>query len=156
MATKKRNQPVGKGAAKSRKQAQTRQSKKSVFASRYIGVDPHLSERKDSTEHVFGVAIERPAGRKLSQEIEKCCNQLDAEGYEVMSIFPLISGRVVEASLESTDQVHGRTYTRQVEVEQNDSTSTWFGTRYENRYYFDTGMGYSVTDGVIITAKLRK
>ena len=42
--------------------------------------------------------------------------------------------------------VQGRTY-------QDDDTESGDS---EHSYYVDTGVGYSVTDGVIITAKLRQ
>lgn len=43
----------------------------------------------------------------------------------------------------------GRTYTRREEVQQDDA-APWYG-----KHYVDTSVGYSVTDGVIITARLR-
>ena len=59
-----------------------------AFVARYIAVDSHLNERNGSTKQVYGVAGERPAGRKLADDIARYCNQLDREGYEVISIFP--------------------------------------------------------------------
>ncbi len=154
MTTKSRNKPAGKSVNSGAQQPA--KSKKPAFVSRYLGIDSHLTERNGSTDQVYGIAGERPAGRKLAEDIAKHCIQLDAEGYEVVSIFPLTSGRAVEASVEAAEQVHGRTYTERVEVEKDDSTPSWYGTRYEDKHYVDTGVGYSVTDGVIITAKLRK
>ena len=52
--------------------------------------------------------------------------------------------------------MQGRTYHRREEMEKDDDAPSWYGTRYEDKYYVDTGVGYSVTDGVVITAKLRK
>ena len=133
----------------------TQSRRKPAFVSQYIGIDSHLTERNGSTEQVYGIAAERPAGRKLAQDIAEYCNQLASDGYEVVSIFPLTSGRTVEASAEAAERVSGRTYTRREEVQQDDA-SPWYGKRYEDKHYVDTSVGYSVTDGVIITARLRK
>ena len=118
--------------------------KPQAFVSRYIGIDTHLTERNGSTEQVYGIAAERPAGRKLAQDIAQHCNQLYDDGYDVISIFPLNSGRTAEVSAEAVKMVQGRTYQDDTESEES-----------ENNYYVDTGVGYSVTDGVIITARLR-
>ena len=115
-----------------------------AFVSRYIGIDTHLTERNGSTEQVYGIAAERPAGRKLAQDIAQHCNQLYDDGYDVISIFPLNSGRAAEVSAEAAEMVQGRTYQDDTESEES-----------ESNYYVDTGVGYSVTDGVIITARLR-
>ena len=159
MTTKKAKQPAGKGAnnnAQPKARAQPPKPKKPAFASRFVGIDSHLIERNGSTDQVLGMAAERPAGRKLAEDIARQCIQLDAEGYEIISIFPLTSGRAAEASVEAAERVNGRTYTRREEVEKDDATPSWYGTRYEDKHYIDTGVGYSVTDGVIITAKLLK
>ena len=154
MTTKGRKKPAGKGANNN---AQPQAAKKKpAFVSRYVGIDSHITERNGSTEQVFGIAAERPAGRKLAEDIARTCTQLDAEDYEVISIFPLTSGRVAEVTVEAAGSVHGRTYTKRVEVEKDNTTPSWYGTQYEDKYYVDTGVGYSVTDGVVITAKLRK
>ena len=128
---------------------------KPAFVSQYIGIDSHLIERNGSTAQVYGIAAERPVGRKLAQDIAEHCNQLASDGYEVVSIFPLTSGRTVEAAAEAAERVSGRTYTRREEVQQDDA-NPWYGKRYEEKHYVDTSVGYSVTDGVIITARLRK
>ena len=105
--------------------------------SRYLGIDSHLSERNGSTDQVFGMANERPAGRKLAEDIARCCTELANSGYEVFSIVPLVSGRAAEASAEAAQSIYGRTYTKAA------------------KFYVDTAVGYSVTDGVIVTAKLQ-
>ena len=133
----------------------TQSRAKPAFVSQYVGIDSHLTERNGSTEQVYGIAAERPAGRKLAQDIAEHCNQLDSDGYEVVSIFPLTSGRTVEASAEAAERVGGRTYTRREEIQQDDA-NPWYGKRYEDKHYVDTSVGYSVTDGVIIVARLRK
>ena len=153
MTTKSRKKSAGNSGNKQQAQAQPQ---KPAFVSRYIGIDTHLTERNGSTDQVFGIAAERPAGRKLASDIASALNQLDAEGYDVISIFPLNGGRAAEATVEADERVHGRTYSKQVEVEKEDTTPHWYGTRYETKHYLDTSVGYSVTDGVVITAKLRK
>ncbi len=155
MTTKSRKSPTGKGGnAKPQAQTQQQKAKRPAFVSRYIGIDSHLTERNGSTNKVDGIAGERPAGRKLAEDIAKLCTQLDAEGYDVISIFPLTSGRTAEMFVQTPSNVYGWTYQRQVEWEEEGMWGPQ--TRRENRYYANNGVGYSVTDGVVITAKLRK
>ncbi len=113
-----------------------RKASNPTFISRFLGIDSHLSERNGSTSQVFGIANERPAGRKLAEDIARTCNELANAGYEVFFIVPLVSGRAAEAAVEATQAVPSRTYAE------------------DGKYYVDTGVGYSVTDGVIITARL--
>ena len=112
--------------------------KKLAYVARYLGIDSHLSERNGSTDQVYDIAAERPAGRKLAEDIAKCCIELSAEGYEILSVFPLTSGRTAEVTVEADALVFNRTYPK------------------DGKHYIDTGVGYSVTDGVIVTARLRK
>lgn len=107
------------------------------FVSRYLGVESHLSERNGSTSQVLGIANERPAGRKLADDIARTCNELASTGYEVFSIVPLVSGRAAEAAVEAAKPVYSRTYPE------------------DGTHYLDTGIGYSVTDGVIVIGRLR-
>ena len=160
MATTKSNRATTTGDKKSASQAPKKQ--KPAYVTRYVAVESHLSERSGSTDFVYGLAGERPAGRKLAQDVANACNQLHSEGYEVISILPLSSGRTVEATVESEERVHGRTYTKNVPVEPesaNPSTGIMSSflpvMQYEQKHYIDTGVGYSVTDGVVITAKIR-
>ena len=154
MTTKGRKKPAGKSANSDA--PQPAKTTKPAFVSRYIGIDSHITERNGSGGLVSAMAAERPAGRKLADDIARVCVQLDAESYDVISIFPLTSGRVAEASAEAKELVNGRTYTKRVEVEKDSTAPSWFGKSYKSRHYVDTGVGYSVTDGVVITAKLRK
>ena len=133
-----------------------------AYATRYIAVDSHLTERDGSTEFVSGLAGERPAGRKLAQDIANACNQLYGEGYEVISIVPLISGRTVEATVEAEEPIQGRTFSKDASGEvvnpANSYRVAWSlssSQEDEPKHYVDTGVGYSVTDGVLITAKRR-
>ena len=159
MTTKSRNKPAGKPASSGAQQpAKSKKPSKPSFVSRYIGIDSHLTERNGAGGLVFGMAAERPVGRKLAEDISRQCVQLDAEGYDVISIFPLTGGRVAKAAVETEKNLYGggTSYTRVWEVEDG---SDWWGNprtkRVETRH-MDTGVGYSVTEGVIINAKLRK
>ena len=74
--------------------------KKPPYPTRYVAVDSHLSERRGSSDSVSGVSGERPAGRKLAQDIASACNQLHCDGYEVISIISTTGGRTVEVMPE--------------------------------------------------------
>lgn len=114
-----------------------------AYVARYLAAESHLNERNGSTKQVYGIAGERPAGRKLADDIAKYCNQLDADGYDVVSIFPITSGRASEVSAQATAEVYGRTYRNALSEGEEESD------------YVDTGVGYSVTDGVIVVASRR-
>lgn len=114
-----------------------------AYVARYLAVDSHLNERNGSTKQVYDIAGERPAGRKLADDIAKYCHQPDADGYDVISMFPLTSGRAAEVSAEASASVHNRTYRTALSDEEEESD------------YVDTGVGYSVTDGVIVVASRR-
>lgn len=155
MTTKGRKKPAGKSANSGAQQPA--KSQKPPFVSRYIGIDTHLAERNGAGGLVFGMAAERPAGRKLAEDIASHCNRLDTEGYDIISIFPLTSGRSAKAAVTTEPNLYGNgpTYTRSWEVEDG---VDWRGsprTKRVDTRHIDTGVGYSVTDGVIITAKLR-
>lgn len=149
MTTRRGNQASAANSNKA-KSGQAQQQKH-PYVTRYAAVDSHLSERSGSTDFVFGLAGERPAGRKLAKDIADICNQLHSEGYEVISIVPVTSGRVTEATVEAAEEVEGRTYNR-FEDEDDDEFEE---DESEEKPYVDTGVGYSVTDGVVITAKRR-
>ena len=158
MTTKKAKQSAAKGAnnsAQPKARVQPPKPKKPAFASRFVGIDTHLTERNGSTERVYGLAVERPAGKKLAEDISKHCIQLDAEDYDVISIVPLTSGRAAAASVEVAQQQYGRTYSRDETVQETDYWGR-IANRTKTKHYLDTNIGYSVTDGVVITAKLRK
>ena len=157
MTTKSRKKSAGSGGNK--QQAPTQ---KLAYASQYIGIDSHLVERNGSTDDVLGIAAERPAGRKLADDIAKHCNQLHTDGYDVIAIFPLISGRTVGARAVA-EIVPGRTYHLDSEgnarIDGEEHTPRYVdllrpSSNDDNEHYVDTGVGYSVTDGVMIIAKL--
>lgn len=96
---------------------------------------------KDKKGKVFGkgekVVGEDPAfvdRDQLSELIQKACNQFDADGYEVISIFPTIRG------YSKYDTKVGR-----------DNALV-----AESAYAWGWGYGFSVTDGAIITARRRQ
>ena len=153
MSTKERRQSAG-----AKDMPQSSKAHSLPYVTRYVAVDSHLTDRSGSTDFVYGLAGERPAGRKLAQDVASVCNELYSKGYEVISMLPLTSGRVVEATVEAEEPVHGRTFSKEVPVEpESDSSSAlivW--PAQERKHYVDTGAGYSVTDGVVITAKLRE
>ena len=140
MTSRNARQPAAKaGNDPAPKQPDT---KSPPYISRYVAVDSHLAERKGSSDSVSSLTGERPAGRKLAQDIANACNQLYHDGYEVISIFPMVAGRVVEAYLEvDEDEPLWKDPSR---LRQSQPT--------EEQYESMTA-GYSVTDGVIITAK---
>ena len=148
-----------RSSAKGSNAKSPQQKNSPVYLTRYVAIDSHLIERNGSTDQVFGIAGERPAGRKLAKDIANACNQLNSEGYEVFSIFPLVSGRVAEATVEAAEEVRGRTYSKREPSEPESDQSTiiypFSAPQYEDKHYVDTGMGYSVTDGVVVIAKRR-
>ena len=143
MVSRKSNQST----AKADNNATYRQTsgKKTAFTSRYVAVDSHLAERKGSLDFASSLAGERPAGRKLAQDIANACNQLDSEGYDVVSIFPTIGGRAVEVFVEAEEDA----------PQWKNPSLVTLGQSAEDQYETMTA-GYSVTDGAIITAKLRR
>ncbi|MFN8962866.1 MAG: hypothetical protein ACK5YV_15110 [Betaproteobacteria bacterium] len=73
----------------------------------------------------------------FSQKIMGACNTLDAEGYEVVHISDVIDGR----------------YEYQTRELENKNPGVLSGTVWAGGWGY--GYGYSVTDGVVITAKLK-
>ena len=145
MTTKKHNQTtVAKG---NRTTSQPSKSPITPYASRYVAVDSHLSERNGTTDSAYGLAGERPAGRKLAQDVANICNQLHFEGYEVISIVPLTSGRAVEAVVEVEEAAPKNTFMALAPLYPPTDDR-------KDKKYVETSVGYSVTDGVIITARL--
>ena len=145
MTIRKGNQDTANQASKDTSQPSRNQ--KPLYATRYVAVDSHLAERNGSTDSAYGLAGERPAGRKLAQDVANVCNQFHSEGYEVISIVPLTSGRVVEAVVEVEKPAPNGSSI----VVQSFLPST---KDDEEENSVETSVGYSVTDGVIITAKL--
>ena len=150
----------GKRTATKGSNAKASQQKQApAFAARYIAIDSHLIDRNGSTDQVFGIAGERPAGRKLAKDIANACNQLHAEGYDILNMLPIVSGRIVEATVEAEVEVKGRTYRKLDNTKPEQNPNSFYTVpgipQAEYKYYVDTGAGYSVTDGVVIMARLR-
>ena len=159
MTSRKGNQPATKaGNGAVHKQPNV---KKLPYASRYVAVDSHLVERKSSSDLVSALAGERPAGRKLAQDIANACNQLAGEGYEVFSIVPTVAGRIVEVFMDEDEAESDG----QPQEQPRDSAYEFIrpvpinlGAPAKPTVEEDEplAVGYSVTDGMIITAKLRE
>ena len=135
-------------------------AKKSPYISRYVAVDSHLVERKGSSDSVSAVAGERPAGRKFAQDIAAVCNQLHGEGYDVLSIIPTVGGRTVEVFVDesesdSQDQAQASPTDSVSDLLRTVTVRTMTPRESAIEEYEPMAAGYSVTDGVIITAKLR-
>ena len=145
MTTKKGNRAPATTGNKGPSQQSEKQ--KPFYATQYVAVDSHLTERNGSTDSAYGLAGERPAGRKLAQDVANACNQLHSQGYEVFSIIPLTSGRIVEAVVEVKEDPAKTPIV---------AVSPLFPSSkdHEDSNYVETSVGYSVTDGVIIAAKL--
>ena len=161
MTSRKGNQPATKaGNGAVHKQPNV---KKLPYASRYVAVDSHLVERKSSSDLASALAGERPAGRKLAQDIANACNQLAGEGYEVFSIVPTVAGRIVEVFMDEDEAESDG----QPQEQPRDSASEFIrpvpinlGAPAKPTVTVEEdeplAVGYSVTDGMIITAKLRE
>ena len=145
MTTRKGNQSTPKKGNKDSSQPSPKRQPR--YATRYVAVDSHLTERNGSTDSAYGLAGERPAGRKLAQDVANACNQFHSEGYEVISIVPLTSGRLVEAVVEA-EEAPSNSGSMAVSSLLSPTKDQKDGN------YVETSVGYSVTDGVIITAKL--
>ena len=101
--------------------------KKLSQVSCYVAVDSHLAERKGSSNSIFGVTGERPAGRKLAQDIASLCSHLDGEDYAVFSFFPTMGGSAVEVFMEVEEtKPTGRAYYKRYRLSpRKSSTSPW-------------------------------
>ena len=159
MTSRKGNQPVTKaGNGAVHKQPNVN---KLPYASRYVAVDSHLAERKSSSDVASALAGERPAGRKLAQDIANACNQLAGEGYEVFSIIPTVAGRIVEVFMdedETESEGQPQEPPRNSAYEFIRPVPINLGAPDKPAVEEDEplAVGYSVTDGMIITAKLRE
>ncbi len=94
-----------------------------TYITRYVYADTILSTHGGSAGSVRITSEEHSRLRQMAEHLERCCNDLDAAGYEVISIAPIVSGRT--AYMETNSQ---RDY---------------------------PGHGYSVTDGLIVTGRLK-
>ena len=97
---------------------------KPAYITRYVFADTTLSTHGGGMGDVRITGEERARLQQMAEHLERCCNDLDAAGYEVISIAPIVSGRTG----------HSQMY---------------------NPAYHPAGHGYSVTDGLIVTGRLR-
>lgn len=97
---------------------------KPVYTTRYVFADTTLATHGGSAGDVRITSEERPRLQQMADFLERCCNDLDAAGYDVISIAPIVSGRTAHTETSS-----------------------------ERDY---PGHGYGVTDGLIVTGKLRE
>ncbi len=96
---------------------------KPAYATRYVYADTQLSTHGGNVGRVSITSEEHTRLQQMAEYLERCCNDLDAAGYEVISITPVVSGRTAYMAT-NTDLA-------------------------------DPGHGYSVTDGLIVTGKLK-
>ena len=94
------------------------------YTTRYVYADTTLSTHGGSAGDVRVTGEERTRLQQMADFLERCCNDLDAAGYEVISIVPIVSGR-----------------------------TSHMETNSERDY---PGHGYSVTDGLLVTGRLKK
>ena len=98
-----------------------------AYATRFVYADTMLSTHGGRMGEVRVTGEERTRLQQLAEHLERCCNDLDAAGYEVISIAPIVSGRTA--------------YTGAAAGAYSDTDSP--------------GHGYSVTDGLIVTGRLK-
>ena len=96
-----------------------------AYATRFVYADTMLSTHGGRMGEVRVTGEERTRLQQLAEHLERCCNDLDAAGYEVISIAPIVSGRTA--------------YT---------GAAAYVGADCP-------GHGYSVTDGLIVTGRLK-
>ena len=97
---------------------------KPAYATRFVYSDTMLSTHGGSMGDVRVTGEERARLQQMAEHLERCCNDLDAAGYEVISIAPIVSGRTAYMTLDSSREYPGH--------------------------------GYSVTDGLIVTGRLKE
>lgn len=131
-------EPLGKCVTKKRQIGEEEISKQSGFLFKKTSkqTKPVYEEYEDWIP-LGGVSETHSDIRSLAQKIEDACNQLAAEGYHVINISKIESGRYHH------DVWQGKNHYRDCGAK----FSKW-GAAYAYGY------GYSVTDGAIITAML--
>lgn len=97
---------------------------KPAYTVRYVYADTQLSTHGGNVGRVSITSEEHTRLQQMADFLERCCNDLDAAGYDVISITPVASGR-----------------------------TSYMATNTE---LADPGHGYSVTDGLIVTGKLKE
>ena len=98
-----------------------------AYTTRFVYADTTLSTHGGGMGEVRVTGEERARLQQMAEHLERCCNDLDAAGYEVISIAPIVSGR--------TAYTYG-------------AAAAYVGAG-------GPGHGYSVTDGLIVTGRLK-
>ena len=96
---------------------------KPTYTTRYVYADTRLSTHGGTVGKISVTSEEHTRLQQMAEHLERCCNDLDAAGYEVISITPIVSGRTAYMHTENSPN--------------------------------SPGHGYSVTDGVIVTGRLK-
>ena len=113
------------------------EKRKSLFSSEKVLVDePLYEERHEQVPE--GVSDTHADGEKLAADIQATLNELDAEGYDILSLMPLSSGRY---------QVEKESGTGFINIPGGGGGEIPWASNY--------AWAYSVSDGVIVTARLR-
>ena len=94
------------------------------YTTRYVYADTTLSTHGGNVGRISVTSEEHTRLQQMADFLERCCNDLDAAGYEVISITPVVSGR-----------------------------TAYMDTNSDRDY---PGHGYSVTDGLLVTGRLKK
>ena len=94
-----------------------------AYITPYVYADTTLSTHGGNVGKVSVTSEEHTRLQQMAEYLERCCNDLHAAGYDVISITPIISGRTAYTHSETAD-IH-------------------------------PGHGYSVTDGLIVTGRLK-
>ena len=101
---------------------------KPAYTTRYVFADTTLSTHGGGMGDVRITGEERARLQQMAEHLERCCNDLHAAGYDVISIAPIVSGRTGHCQMPNL---------------------------MHNPAYHPAGHGYSVTDGLIVTGRLR-
>ena len=96
---------------------------KPAYITRYVYADTTLSTHGGNVGKVSVTSEEHTRLQQMAEFLERCCNDLHAEGYDVIAVTPIISGRTAYTHNENSDLFPGH--------------------------------GYSVTDGLIVTGRLK-
>ena len=85
-------------------------SGKPTYTTRYVYADTTLSTLGGSAGDVRITGEERTRLQQMADFLERCCNDLDAAGYEVISIAPIVSGRTAYMDTNSERDYPGHGY----------------------------------------------
>ncbi len=81
-----------------------------AYITRYVYADTTLSTHGGTAGKVSVTSEEHTRLQQMAEYLERCCNDLDAAGYDVISITPVISGRTAYTHAETTDIHPGHGY----------------------------------------------